>query len=608
MLHTLSRPQTATEMNLASQLFPSSRRIVIALLLTILTACLFPWPGFTFHGIVLFHGALTAAQSHVPVLHVEVDLQPVDVQVKDAQGNDVPGLSAKDFTVLENGTPQKIAFFDAGSGPVSLVVLVDSSNSVNSNKRLGSAAAIAAEFLRVGRPGDEIAAMDFTDQMGPIQHLSREQLLNPDAAPLAPAPSSGSALYDAIASALCHLHSSKNIRQAVIIITDGVDQHSRISLEQLTSLVRSSHAQLFMIGLQSKTDFNFWGHFEPKLTLISGHEIDNPIVVFDRLMKESGAESFIPNFQGGLEDALNAVSNMLQSEYTLAYYPPKTSAGLRKIEVKVGRHGAHVLARRFVGSDQNPLESVHFDEATCTVSPEFHPYPYESKLTRGPSGMIYREDFSDPHSGWPVHNDSHYSPGGYELSNLGSQGNNAIATMPKVMDAADLPSVLPASASTPEPSLKNVIAAYGPWWSNFVADATMDLKTSPDNGSAYNGRPSAGMVFRMNFTGYYALLVSPTTDRKNKKKMPAEIVRLVRRDRKGESYTETTLVPETTIDEPSTSAANISVRAVGSQISIFVDGLKIETVQDDTYKQGLVGFVISGPGDATFKNLAVEQK
>ncbi|MGB7667214.1 MAG: hypothetical protein WBL66_08150, partial [Candidatus Acidiferrales bacterium] len=63
-----------------------------------------------------------------------------------------------------------------------------------------------------------------------------------------------------------------------------------------------------------------------------------------------------------------------------------------------------------------------------------------------------------------------------------------------------------------------------------------------------------------------------------------------------------------TVDEPSTSIANISVKAVGGQISIYVDGLEIQTVEDDTYKQGLVGFVISGPGQATFKNLVVEQK
>lgn len=227
-----------------------SLRILMALLFATLAACILLCPAPVFPSLALFHCAISAAQSQVPTMRIEVNLQPVDVQVKDSQGNDVLGLSANDFTVLENGIPQKVAFFDAGNSPVSIVVLVDSSSTVSSSGHLGSAQAIAAQFMRTARPGDDISAMDFTDQMGPFQQLTREQLLNPSTVPLAPAPSNGSALYDAIATALCHLRASKNPRQAVIVITDGVDQHSRLSLEQLLGLVRQSRAQLFMIGLQ----------------------------------------------------------------------------------------------------------------------------------------------------------------------------------------------------------------------------------------------------------------------------------------------------------------------------------------------------------------------
>jgi Ca-activated chloride channel homolog len=507
-------------------------------------------------------------------MRVEVDLQPVDVQVKDSQGNDVPGLSAKDFAVLENGQRQKIAFFDAGSGPVSIAILVDSSSSMNSNGQLGSPQAIAAQFMRTARPEDEISVMGFTNLMGAFQRLTREQLLNPSTAKLAPASSDGSALYDAIATALCHLNRSKNPRQAIIVISDGVDEHSRISLEQLVGLVRSSRAQLFMIGLQSRSQFNFQGHTEPRLTLVNGHDIDNPIVVFDHLMKESGAESFIPNSRSHLDEALRAVSNMLQSEYTLAYYPQKGPREFRKIEVKVDRRGTHVLARRFVGSDQMAMESVHFDEAACTVSPKYHPYPYEANLTRGPSGMTYRERFSDPHSGWPVHEDSHYVSGGYELSNSQQTG---------LFDSSN--------TLIPVTSLNNVVvAAYGPWWINFHASANLAV---PDDAVA-------GLVFRMSQHGYYALLISGS-----RKRLSAELVETVFR---GNAYTQKPIVPWTTVMHASGSAAEISVDDIGSEISMFVDGQQFRTVQDDTFRQGLVGFAISGPGHVTFKNLDVEQR
>ena len=550
--------------------------------------------------IVLFGGGIAAAQTQDRTLRVKVDLQPVDVQVKDAQGNDVLGLSAKDFTLLENGKPQKIAFFDAGNSPVSLAVLVDSSSSVNPNGRLGSAQAIAAQFMRTARPGDDISAMDFTDQMGPFQQLTREQLQNPSAVALAPAPSGGSALYDAIATTLCHLRTSKNLRQAVVVISDGVDQHSRITLEQLTGLVRSSSAQLFMIGLQSRPELgDFEGNVEPTLTLVSGHDIDNPVIVYDRLMKESGAESFIPNSERSLEGALKAVSNTLQAQYTLAYYPQKTSKKFRKIEVKVDRSGARALARSFVGSVQDAAESVRFSEGTCSVSPEFQPYPYESKLTHGPGGMVYRENFSDPRSGWPNHENSHYVTGGYELSN----------SKPKLRDLGPfMKSSSLEGEALPMGFQENVIAAYGPWWIDFRASASVNAVLTAEarevtSQGAYETRPAAGLVFHLNQNGYYALLLSGATGTKELS------VKLVKREFHGASQKETELVPWTNVAaRVSASGTEISVEDVGNQISMFVDGQEVKSTRDDSFGQGYVGFVVSGPARATFRNLVVEQK
>jgi VWFA-related protein len=210
-------------MKLVSRHLRSSQRVFTALLLTVLTLCISPCLGPARHGIALFRGAIAAAQSHVPVIHVEVDLQPIDVQVEDKNGNNIPGLTAKDFAIFENGQRQKIAFFDSGNSPVSIAIVVDSSSTMSSNGPVGSAQAVAAQFMRTARPGDQIFAMNFTDQMGPFEQLAPEQLLNPSGVTLAPAPSSGSALYDAIADALCHLRTSKNLRQAMIVVSDGVD-------------------------------------------------------------------------------------------------------------------------------------------------------------------------------------------------------------------------------------------------------------------------------------------------------------------------------------------------------------------------------------------------
>src|SRR5256885_8413500 len=81
---------------------------------------------------LLFVFALLAtAQSQAPVFRVETNLQSIAVQVTDRHGKHVPGLSASDFTLLEDGRSQRIAFFAADHQPLSLAILIDSGRSMD---------------------------------------------------------------------------------------------------------------------------------------------------------------------------------------------------------------------------------------------------------------------------------------------------------------------------------------------------------------------------------------------------------------------------------------------------------------------------------------------
>ncbi|HXW55447.1 MAG TPA: VWA domain-containing protein [Candidatus Cybelea sp.] len=543
------------------------------------------------------------AQSGQPI-RSEVELQTLAVQVKDNQGNDVKGLTASDFIVRENGNPEKIAFFEAGNSPVSVAVLVDSSSSMVRQGRLGSAQEIAARFMRLARPGDQIWAMDFTEWTGPFERLTASQLSNPGPANLPAAGGQGSAAFDAIATAICHLRDLKDPRQAIIVITDGVDEHSRISLDQLIDLLRSQRAQLFLVGLPSQPEFAFGKHSEARVTLVTGHDIDNPGVVFERLAKEAGAETFIPESENGLQDALKAVSTLLESEYTLAYYPPPTSRKLRKIEVKVDRRGARVLASRLVVANPDSVDIVHFLEGTCAVSPTLHPYPYESHLTNGPGDPVYRDDFSDRSSGWPEHPDSHYISGRYELSTLERTG--ADITQPSRAPDSGISNDLTAIQAIYR---DNVVAAYGPSWHDFRVSASMKavfarpLRSNARRQFSHPVHPAAGLVFRMNEQGYYALLVSPSAE--DKKKLAFEVVAMTF---EGDSFRESVIVPWTTVDQASPTEAQLGVQGIADQITILVDGQRVGAAHDDRFADGYVGFTVSAPAQASFSNLLVEQK
>jgi VWFA-related protein len=310
----------------------------------------------------------------VPVFKVETNLQTIAVRVTDKQGNDVDELSAEDFTLLENGQHQKIAFFGVDYEPLSLTILIDSSSSMESGGKLNRARTVLGPLIRGNHPEDEVSLLPFTDEVGRIQPLTSEQRLDPPRTKVAMR-AGGTALYDALASALCHMKSARHPRQAIVAITDGADQHSRLRLEQLIELARSSNPQIFMIGFYDRSEYEIYRQRSKTVTLVSGREIDNPLIAFRRLAEESGAESFFPTSDRDLKLVLDRISAIIQAQYTLAYYPSSV-ARVREIKVKVKRRGVNVGARSHVGSDTG--DGAFRFMASCEVSANDHPYPWES--------------------------------------------------------------------------------------------------------------------------------------------------------------------------------------------------------------------------------------
>ena len=316
---------------------------------------------------LLAFASLALAQSPETVFKAEVNLQSVAVQVTDGQGRDVRGLSAADFTVLEDGRPQKIAFFGAENQPISLLVLLDSSSSMRSSLKLEKALTLLGPLTRRNLPEDEIFLTPFTDLVGAIQTLSAGQRASLPAVNM-PSMGGGTALYDAIATGLCHMRPARNIRQAVVVITDGADQHSRLRLEQLIQLAQASKPQLFMIGFFDPFEYDRYRQSGNTISLVNGREVDNPLRFFGRIAKETGAESFFPKSDHDLEQVIGRLLGILQAQYTLAYYP-QDIAKYRRIQVKVKRNGVVVAARHSAGSEGTDQEPVRFLATSCQVSP-----------------------------------------------------------------------------------------------------------------------------------------------------------------------------------------------------------------------------------------------
>jgi Ca-activated chloride channel homolog len=542
----------------------------------------------------LLAGALLAlGQNPVPVFKADTNLQSIAVQVTDRRGNGVRGLTASDFTVLEDGQPQRIAFFGAEDQPVSLVILLDSSGSMESTRKLERARELLGPLIRGNHPEDEIFLVPFTDRVGPFVALTSEQRLNLSFVQASPA-RGGTALYDSLAAALCHSRTAKNIRQAVVVITDGADQHSRLRIEQLIHLTRSSRPQIFMIGFWGKGESDYYRQAGRTVTLVSGHEIDNPLQVFDRIAKESGAESFFPSSERDLKEVLERILGILRAQYTLAYYPEDIGK-FRRIQVNAHRSGVTVAARHSAGSEAGQ-ESVHFDTTSCEVSPVEHPYPWEPLVTRLPSGAIaYQESFADPRTGWPNRADSRYASGAYEMYRR----------------------LLPTSADRQQLNWVDVgtIAANGPWWGDFRASILVDDREADQEGE--------GMVFRLNDRGYYAVLLTRISTKYCsfkllKKAWPDSfyVLPFSRLEHVIVPWTGCTPTNEHGEAEPyrahtgsltrQTTQKKITVECKGEQITIWLDDVQKVRIKDDSFSDGYVGMAQFGYGRALFRDLQVQ--
>lgn len=504
--------------------------------------------------------ALTAAAQ----FKTTTNLQQVAVQVTDKQNHAVRGLTAADFTLTENGHPQKIAFFGAETEPVSLAILLDSSDSMKASHKLDRARAVIRALLRTTRPEDQIVLIPFTDRTGNFIPLTPAERQEP---PFIRVPSNGTgtALYDALATTLCHMRTSQKMKQALIVITDGADQSSRLRIEQLIAEAHASKPEIFMIGFWSRDESDDFHSAGPTLTLVNGHQIDNPIQVFARISRETGAESFFPANDHDLEQVLDRILEIVQGQYTLSYYPESIDT-TRKIQVKLDRKGVTVTAPRSISADPAADGPVHFDATSCEVSKAGHPYPWEPLVTHV-GETIYRDDFSNPATGWPNHRGARYQAGVYEMSH----------------------EVTP-SAAQRTGSVDATIAAYGPWWRDFKATLSLDEKASNGAGE--------GLVFRLNSTGCYTLLVT----RLGK---PSASFKLAKRTWQRVSSKETILLDWTAAPADSRTTERLTVECKGDQISIWLNDVPVGKIKDPDYLEGQVGMAQFGYGRVLFHNLEV---
>jgi Ca-activated chloride channel homolog len=260
---------------------------------------------------------------------IEVNLVELPVTVTDAAGIPIAGLEQKNFTVLENGKPQKISGFQFASNlPLSLGVLVDHSGSME--KRMAATREAAVEFFKsIIKRNDRAFIAGFAmDPQRNAPFVSDVSALEAQVRAV-PEAGGGTSLYDAIVTGLYRFRSLQG-RKALVILSDGADTTSRLTHDDMLTYARAARVPLYFIGVgMSFLDRGGIGQMRA-------------------LAAESGGVAYIIKDVDELKETYRKLEQDLRSQYMLNYHTESTKKdqSYRTIEVKVDRPDAKVRTIR----------------------------------------------------------------------------------------------------------------------------------------------------------------------------------------------------------------------------------------------------------------------
>ena len=238
------------------------------------------------------------------------------------QGNQlVQNLKRENFQVVEDGVKQNIISFQHTDLPVSIGLVVDNSGSMSKKRPAVNKSAL--DLIQASNPEDEAFVVNFSDEAFIDQDFTanvnrlRDGLSHIESR-------GGTALYDAVVASADKLEAdAKRPKQVLIIITDGEDNASTLSLEQTIRRVQQlSGPVIYTIGLLFGDE-------------MSRGEVRHARRALEMLSAETGGMAFFPRSIEQVDEIAAEVARDIRSQYTIGYHStkPTTEPGFRRVQV-----------------------------------------------------------------------------------------------------------------------------------------------------------------------------------------------------------------------------------------------------------------------------------
>ena len=267
-------------------------------------------------------------------IRLDSNLVLVPVTVTDSRGRLIPDLVKSDFTVLDDGNPQQVQSFSREDAPVSLGIVVDSSGSMGN--KVGKIITALRSFLDNLEPEDEEFLVTFADTPALRLPFTSDPVAVQNSL-FQFVPRGSTALFDAVAMAVRQMHWAHNQRKVLFLVSDGGDNHSRVTERALLRNLEEEDVQIHAIGIHDG--------------MAAMEEKRGPWVLED-LAKTTGGQHYMIRDAAELPALAARISLSLHNRYLLGYSPTPAgrSGGFRRIVVKVkaqqNAQKTYVFARR----------------------------------------------------------------------------------------------------------------------------------------------------------------------------------------------------------------------------------------------------------------------
>jgi Ca-activated chloride channel family protein len=248
--------------------------------------------------------AAALALQGTPTFHAETRLVVLQAEVKNDRGELVTNLDRGAFTVYENGQRQPITLFRRDDVPVSLGLLIDNSGSMRTLRSRVEAAALT--FVRASNPDDEVFVLNFADKPRiDVPMTSDSRVLEAGIGRVDAI--GGTGMRDAVdvAEAYLRQHASRD-RKVLLVITDGIDNASTVTMEQIHKQAERSETVIYGVGL--------FGDDASARKKAGRHELD-------QLTEPTGGIVYYPASLDQIDSVALDLARQIRNQYTMAYTP-----------------------------------------------------------------------------------------------------------------------------------------------------------------------------------------------------------------------------------------------------------------------------------------------